>query len=56
MRINWPNLQWARAQARTGQSKLYYYYFQHSPPAPPSEHYVENLGKDLGAYHGAELA
>ena len=35
MRINWPNLQWARAQARTGQSKLFYYYFQRSPPAPP---------------------
>ena len=56
MRINWPNLQWARAQARTGQSKLFYYYFEHSPPAPPDEHYVENLGKNLGAYHGAELA
>jgi carboxylesterase type B len=56
MQINWPSLQWARAQARTGQSKLFYYYFQHSPPAPPDEHYVENLGKDLGAYHSAELA
>ena len=56
MRISWPNLQWAKAQARTGQSKLFFYYFQHSPPAPPEEHYVENLGKDLGSYHGAELA
>ena len=56
MRISWPNLQWAKAQARTGQSKLFFYYFQHSPPTPPEEHYVENLGKDLGSYHGAELA
>ena len=56
MRISWPNLQWAKAQARTGQSKLFFYYFQRSPPAPPEEHYVENLGKDLGSYHGAELA
>jgi len=56
MRISWPNLQWAKAQARTGQSKVFFYYFRHAPPAPPKEHYVENLGKDLGSYHGAELA
>jgi Carboxylesterase family len=29
---------------------------RHAPPAPPEEPYVENLGKDLGSYHGAELA
>jgi para-nitrobenzyl esterase len=56
MRISWPNLQWAKAQARSGQSKVFFYYFWHAPPAPPQEHYVENLGKDLGSYHGAELA
>jgi para-nitrobenzyl esterase len=56
MRINWPNLQWAKAQAHTGRSKLFYYYFRHSPPASPQEQYVENLGRDLGSYHGAELA
>jgi len=56
MRINWPNLQWAKAQARSGQSKVFFYHFRYAPPAPPEEHYVENLGKDLGAYHGAELA
>jgi para-nitrobenzyl esterase len=52
----WPTLQWARAQAHTGHSKIFYYYFAHNPPAPPDERFVENLGKDLGAYHGAELA
>jgi len=55
-RISWPNRQWANAQARTGRSKVFYYYFTHRPPAPPNEKYVEGLGKDLGAYHGAELA
>ena len=56
MRLAWPTLQWARAQAHTGHSKVFYYYFAHDPPAPPEERFVENLGKDLGAYHGAELA
>ena len=55
-RINWPNLQWAKTQARTGHAKVFYYFFPHHPPAPPEAPYVENLGKDLGAYHGAELA
>jgi para-nitrobenzyl esterase len=55
-RINWPNLQWARTQARTGHAKVFYYFFPHHPPAPPDAPYIENLGKDLGAYHGAELA
>src|SRR5262245_29608876 len=56
LRLAWPTLQWARAQAHTGHSKVFYYYFAHHPPAPPEERFVENLGKDLGAYHGAELA
>jgi para-nitrobenzyl esterase len=55
-RIGWGGLQWAKAQARHGHSKVFYYYFAHHPPAPPEERYVENLGKNLGAYHGAELA
>ena len=55
-RINWSTLQWAKSQASNGKSKVFYYYFAHHPPAPPDEAYVENLGKDLGAYHGAELA
>ena len=53
--LAWPTLQWARAQAHTGHSKVFYYYFAHHPPAPPEERFVENLGMDLGAYHGAEL-
>jgi para-nitrobenzyl esterase len=32
------------------------FYFRHAPPAPHEEQYVENLCKDLGSYHGAELA
>jgi para-nitrobenzyl esterase len=56
LRINWSTLQWAKTQASNGKSKVFYYYFRHYPPAPPDEPYVENLGKDLGAYHGAELA
>jgi para-nitrobenzyl esterase len=56
MRLAWPTLQWARVQAASGHGKVYYYYFAHHPPVPPEERFVENLGKDLGAYHGAELA
>jgi para-nitrobenzyl esterase len=55
-RVNWSTLQWAKTQALNGKSKVFYYYFSYRPPAPPDEGYVENLGKDLGAYHGAELA
>jgi para-nitrobenzyl esterase len=55
-RVGWSTLQWARTQASKGKSKVFYYYFAHHPPAPPDEAYVENLGKELGAYHGAELA
>jgi para-nitrobenzyl esterase len=55
-RIGWPNYEWAKAQARTGHAKVFYYYFSHHPPAPANEEYVENFGKYLGAYHGAELA
>jgi para-nitrobenzyl esterase len=56
LRINWPTLQWAKTQASNSKSKVFYYYFLHHPPAPADEPYVENIGKDLGAYHGAELA
>jgi para-nitrobenzyl esterase len=55
LRLAWPTLQWARAQAHSGHSKVFYYYFAHHPPAPPEERFVENVGKELGAYHGAEL-
>src|SRR5262249_54741854 len=55
MRLAWPTLQWARAQAGSGHSKVFYYYFSYHPPVPPEELFVENLGKNLGAYHGAEL-
>jgi para-nitrobenzyl esterase len=54
--LAWPTLKSARAQAQTGHFKVFYYYFAHHPPVPPEERFVENLGKDLGAYHGAELA
>jgi para-nitrobenzyl esterase len=56
MRLAWPTLQWARAQAGSGHSKVFYYYFAHHPAVPAEERFVENLGRDLGAYHGAELA
>jgi len=56
MRLAWPTLQWARAQAGSGHSKVFYYYFGYRPPVPPEERFVENVGKALGAYHGAELA
>jgi para-nitrobenzyl esterase len=52
----WPTLQWVKAQARTGTSKVFYYHFSHNPPIPPDHQFTEHLGKDFGVYHGAELA
>jgi para-nitrobenzyl esterase len=43
---------WARAQAKTGRSKAYLYYFTHQPPPPVGASARGGLGS--GATHGAE--
>lgn len=43
---------WARAQNKTGRSKVYLYYFTHNPPPPVGPTARGSLG--TGATHGAE--
>jgi len=45
---------WASAQAKTGKSKAYVYYFTHQPPAPQGASPRGAFG--TGATHGAEAA
>ena len=45
---------WASAQAKTGKSKAYVYYFTHQPPAPAGASPRGAFG--TGATHGAEAA
>lgn len=45
--FGWQMRTWARAQERTGKSKVYLYYFSHVPPRENSAWY--------GAQHGAEI-
>jgi para-nitrobenzyl esterase len=47
--FGWQNWTWARLQSRTGRGRVYYFYFDHSPPYPPGAPFS-------GAIHGAELA
>ncbi len=46
--FGWEMRTWARAQTKTGKSKVYLYFFSHVPPGPNSAR--------LGAQHGAEIA
>ena len=43
---------WERAQAKTGHSKAYLYYFTHDPPPPSGA--SSRGGRGSGATHGAE--
>ena len=51
VRFGWDMWTWARLQARTGRSKVFYYYFAHVPPAPTDSPWAR-----WGAGHWAELA
>ena len=52
----WHNWAWARMQATTGKSKVYYYYLDHAPPIPPGTKFAEDPdGAPLGTYHTAEI-
>ncbi len=45
--FGWEMRTWARAQAKTGKSKIFVYYFSRVPPGP--------FGARLGAYHASEI-
>ncbi len=49
--FGWNNWTWARLQSKTGKGKVYYYHFEHAPPADPSSPFPS-----LGATHFAEVA
>jgi len=46
--FGWPTREWARAQAKTGHSKVYFYFFQHVSPGPYAD-------AGMAAPHGGEL-
>ncbi|MGO9468317.1 MAG: carboxylesterase/lipase family protein [Isosphaeraceae bacterium] len=50
LRFGWDMWTWARMQAKTGQAKVFSYYFAHLPPYPPGSTFA-----DWGAGHWAEL-
>jgi para-nitrobenzyl esterase len=50
LRFGWDMWAWARLQATTGHSPVYYYSFQHGPPFPKDSVYA-----GWGASHFAEL-
>jgi para-nitrobenzyl esterase len=50
LRFGWDMWAWARLQATTGHSPVYYYSFQHRPPFPK-----ESVYASLGASNFAEL-
>ena len=47
----WHTWAWARLQARTGQGRVFAYYFDHRPPYPAIP-----AMKDWGASHGCDIA
>lgn len=50
LRFGWDMWTWARMQAKTGKSRVFYYYFQHSPPFPAGSPF-----SNWGAGHWQEL-
>jgi para-nitrobenzyl esterase len=50
LRFGWDVWTWARLQATTGRSEVFYYHFAHVPPYPPDSPFA-----DWGAGHWAEL-
>ncbi len=46
--FGWPTREWARAQAKTGKSKVFFYFFNYVAPGPYAD-------AGLPAPHGAEL-
>jgi para-nitrobenzyl esterase len=48
--FGWPTWAWARLQAKTGKSKVFFYYFDHHPEYPAG-----SPRAGFGAAHGAEV-
>lgn len=46
----WPSWSWAKLQSRTGESRVFFYYFNQQQPASPFSSY-----EPRGAGHGAEI-
>jgi len=50
IRFGWDMWSWARLQSKTGRNKVFYYYFDQTPPFPKGSVY-----QDWGASHFSEL-
>jgi para-nitrobenzyl esterase len=53
--FNWENFTWANMQVKTGRSPVYFYHFAHVPPKPAFPGWGGDLGRQLGAFHTAEI-
>jgi para-nitrobenzyl esterase len=53
--FTWQNWTWARMQAQTGRSNVYYYRFTRVPPQPPGMTYGDNPLNVPRAFHTAEI-
>ena len=49
--FGWQTWSWARLQAKTGKSKVFFYYFDQHPDHPKDSPYY-----GFGSYHGQEVA
>ncbi|MBF4470564.1 carboxylesterase/lipase family protein [Flavobacterium sp. HJJ] len=49
--FGWQTWSWARLQAKTGKSKVFFYYFDQHPDHPKDSQYY-----GFGSYHGQEVA
>jgi para-nitrobenzyl esterase len=46
---------WAQLQAKSGKSKVYWYYFTHISPMPEGLMWGGRTAQSWGAYHGSEI-
>jgi para-nitrobenzyl esterase len=46
---------WAQLQAKSGKSKVYWYYFTHVSPMPEGLMWGGRTAQSWGAYHGSEI-
>jgi para-nitrobenzyl esterase len=53
--FNWENWTWANIHCRTGRAPVYFYHFGHVPPKPLYAGVAGDLGRNLGAFHTAEI-
>lgn len=53
--FNWNSAALAAVMAKSGRAPVYSYYFSYTGAVPPDAKFAEGIGRDLGAFHGAEI-